>query len=1014
MNNQLKTFRVNLADMESSAQAAERSAKMVLIQLLKFIQSPSDHPRACNVHIDKQQLVPIFANLVASLFKTTRTEFEIHTCRVIDSSICIFLNKLRSMHTILHIRNDDIFEKGQAPDVLFKLIGHCVCFGAKRGILFTTERQTNLSTQCYKIIQSAVDRDIQIICVFIEEFAKELPSDAAVVKQLLSTFKHFLCHPVFKVPVTRSKPPSAKPKKIKPVKAPALPPPPPTKPPTPEPPKVMKKKKLIPKSKKIVTPPPSPPPPSSKAKSGPVVKKQPPEKKKRPSIDTKPSPSPKLSVMERLNPTAPETEPEFTDEFSDKPCHGTVKWSKPFDSERDAKALRKAMKGFGTDEKAIINILCYRANEQRQAIALKFKSAYGRDLVEDLKSEISGNFRDVILGLMMPIAEYDASELKRATKGLGTDDSCLIEILCTRGNEQIAKIKEVYKAKFKKSLEDDVISDTSGNFKKLLVALINAKRGMTQTVDLNKAKADAKLLYEAGEAKWGTNEEQFLTIFSASSPAHLRAVFKEYQLIANKTITDALKSEMSGSFGKGLKTLVDVIEDRCLYFAQKLYKSMKGLGTKDSDLVRIVTSRCEIDMVEIKEAYSKKYNDSLENIIRGDTSGDYKDTLLALISEQSGTNQGLPDEPDEWVDAKQFEDHQTYSGTVKNFENFDAERDATIVRKAMKGLGTDEAALIGVLCFRSNKQRQGIYSKFKTLYGRDLIEDLKSELSGDIKNFMVALMRPADEYDASEIKRAVKGLGTDDDALVEILCSRNISEIDQMKEAYERMYKTTMEKDVKSDTSGDYQSLMVSLITSVREERDQVNLTQVRRDAKNLLDAGELKFGTDEEEFNLVLATRSFAHLRAMFEEYKKLANKDLSESVSSEMSGNFKSGLKTIIKCVCCRSNYFAEVLYKSMKGMGTDDETLARVVVSRSEKDLVQIKEAFENAYSKTLEDWIRDDTGGDFKSALLAVVGGEIPDGFSGPSSEPEEPPEWIDATPFKLEYTQTGTIKGRDWK
>ena len=513
---------------------------------------------------------------------------------------------------------------------------------------------------------------------------------------------------------------------------------------------------MAPKPKKTITPPPTPPPPSPKPKPPPVVKKPPPPQpqKKRPSVDTKP---PKPSVMQRLNPTAPETEPEFTDEFSDKPCHGTVKWSQPFDSEVDAKALRKAMKGFGTDEKAIINILCYRANEQRQAIALKFKSAYGRDLIEDLKSELSGNFRDIILGLMMPIAEYDASELKRATKGLGTDDSCLIEILCTRDDEQKTQIKEVYKKKFKKSLEDDVISDTSGNFKKLLVALINAKRDTTQTVDLTKAKSDAKLLYEAGEAKWGTNEEEFLTIFSARSPPHLRAVFKEYQHISNKSITDALKSEMSGNFGKGLKTLVAVIEDRCLYFAEKLHKSMKGLGTKDSDLVRIVTSRCEVDMVEIKEAYLKKYNDSLENMIKGDTSGDYKSTLLALISEQSGVNEGLPDEPDEWVDAKQFEDHQTYSGTVKDSENFDAERDATVLRKAMKGLGTDEAALIGVLCFRSNKQRQEIHSKFKTLYGRDLIEDLKSELSGDIENFMVALMRPADEYDASEIKRAVKG-----------------------------------------------------------------------------------------------------------------------------------------------------------------------------------------------------------------------------------------------------------------
>lgn len=37
-----------------------------------------------------------------------------------------------------------------------------------------------------------------------------------------------------------------------------------------------------------------------------------------------------------------------------------------FDSVEDAKALRKAMKGFGTDENGLIAVLCHRSNEQVQ------------------------------------------------------------------------------------------------------------------------------------------------------------------------------------------------------------------------------------------------------------------------------------------------------------------------------------------------------------------------------------------------------------------------------------------------------------------------------------------------------------------------------------------------------------------------------------------------------------------------------------------------------------------------
>ena len=38
-------------------------------------------------------------------------------------------------------------------------------------------------------------------------------------------------------------------------------------------------------------------------------------------------------------------------------------------------------------------------------------------------------------------------------------------------------------------------------------------------------------------------------------------------------------------------------------------------------------------------------------------------------------------------------------------------------------------------------------------------------------------------------------------------------------------------------------------------------------------------------------------------------------------------------VQCAYSRPTYFAERLYYSMKGAGTDDSTLVRVVVSRSE---------------------------------------------------------------------------------
>ena len=76
----------------------------------------------------------------------------------------------------------------------------------------------------------------------------------------------------------------------------------------------------------------------------------------------------------------------------------------------------------GTDEKAIIEALTNITNEQRLTLTAAFKQMYGRDLIEDLKSELGGKLEKVILALMTPAVFYDARELRAAMKGAGTDE----------------------------------------------------------------------------------------------------------------------------------------------------------------------------------------------------------------------------------------------------------------------------------------------------------------------------------------------------------------------------------------------------------------------------------------------------------------------------------------------------------------------------------------------------------------------------------------------------------------
>jgi hypothetical protein len=61
-------------------------------------------------------------------------------------------------------------------------------------------------------------------------------------------------------------------------------------------------------------------------------------------------------------------------------------------------------------------------------------------------------------------------------------------------------------------------------------------------------------------------------------------------------------------------------------------------------------------------------------------------------------------------------------------------------------------------------------------------------------------------------------------------------------------------------------------------------------------------------------------------------------------------------------------------MKGAGTNENCIVRVLVSRCEVDMVQIKQKFEDLYKKTLVSFLKDDISGDFLRASLTLIGEE----------------------------------------
>ena len=298
-----------------------------------------------------------------------------------------------------------------------------------------------------------------------------------------------------------------------------------------------------------------------------------------------------------------------------------------------AEELRKAMEGFGTNEELLIRTVTAHKTQDRLKIKKAYQEKYNKDLIEDLKSELSGKFEDAMIALFKDPIEYDAECLNNSLKGAGTDEDCLIEILASRPSWLLEKIKTKYKEIYNKELEDNIKSDCSGDFQKILVGLLKCKRSYSKEVNKEQCETLVKQMHEAKEENWLIDNEQdfFYKYIMLSSPKELSQVSRIYYKIYGTTILDGIDKKYNGNAKELLNAILYSQISPSEYFAKKIKKAIEGFGTDNKTLIRILVTRCEVDMNIIKRYYKQLFNKDMIEDIKNDISGDYQKLMIELI-----------------------------------------------------------------------------------------------------------------------------------------------------------------------------------------------------------------------------------------------------------------------------------------------------------------------------------------------------------------------------------------------
>ncbi|CAL9147544.1 unnamed protein product [Musa hybrid cultivar] len=296
----------------------------------------------------------------------------------------------------------------------------------------------------------------------------------------------------------------------------------------------------------------------------------------------------------------------------------------------DCEQLHKAFQGWGTNEGLIISVLAHRPAAHRREIRRAYAEIYGEDLLKALDKELTRDFERAVLLWVLDAAERDAVLANEVVRKWSPGNRVLIEIAVARTADELFAAKRAYQARFKRSLEEDVAAHTNGDFRKLLVPLVSSYRYEGSEVNTSLAKSEAKMLHEKIKGK-DYNHEEVIRILTTRSKAQLLATFNDYKNQFGNPINKDLKSDPKNEFLSVLRAIIRCITCPERYLEKVIRLAINKMGTDEGSLTRVITTRAEVDMKQIKELYYKRNSVTLYRAVKKDTTGDYEDFLLALI-----------------------------------------------------------------------------------------------------------------------------------------------------------------------------------------------------------------------------------------------------------------------------------------------------------------------------------------------------------------------------------------------
>lgn len=282
------------------------------------------------------------------------------------------------------------------------------------------------------------------------------------------------------------------------------------------------------------------------------------------------------------------------------------------------------------------------------------------------------------------------------------------------------------------------------------------------------------------------NENAIVSILSNLSSEERLKLRQEYKEKYGHPIQEDINDTLSFK----LKDLTLAMFDSQYEFdARELHRALHSFINDDKTICEIFASRPKEHLCIVNEAYKQFYDITLREDIQKETGKEYCAFLLAIMDTPRPEGSTL--------------DKEGAFEVVRNIKGY-----------GLKSYGKDVNLFKSVFLEKSREDLINISRAYNTLEGINFFDAIKTEVGGKncklLKAILFAVTSPS-EYFSKKVYKAIRGLGTDANALYRIIISRSEIDMDIMRDYYYIFRKTSIKEDILGDLSGSYGQILANL-----------------------------------------------------------------------------------------------------------------------------------------------------------------------------------------------------------